>query len=53
MREVIDDSTGTVLGIVERERAYSTVHEGAVYLHLGEQYGVTSLDLETQGPCAF
>ena len=32
----------------ERERAYSTVHEGAVYLHLGEQYGVTTLDLETR-----
>ena len=32
---VIDGATGSVLGIVERERAYSTVHEGAVYLHLG------------------
>ena len=27
-----------VLGLVERSRAYSTVHEGAVYLHLGESY---------------
>ena len=35
-----------MLGLVERERAYSTVHEGAVYLHLGEQYLVESLDLE-------
>ncbi len=35
-----------MLGLVERERAYSTVHEGAVYLHLGEQYLVRSLDLE-------
>ena len=35
---------GTVLGVVERERAYSTVHEGAVYLHLGEQYVVEVLD---------
>ena len=34
-----------VLGIVERERAYSTVHEGAVYLHLGEQWLVRELDL--------
>jgi DEAD/DEAH box helicase domain-containing protein len=42
---VIDATTGTVLGIVERERAYSTVHEGAVYLHLGEQWLVRELDL--------
>ncbi|HEY3541540.1 MAG TPA: DEAD/DEAH box helicase [Gaiellaceae bacterium] len=42
---VVDASTGSVLGIVERERAYSTVHEGAVYLHLGEQWLVRELDL--------
>jgi DEAD/DEAH box helicase domain-containing protein len=42
---VVDAETGTVLGIVERERAYSTVHEGAVYLHLGESYLVRDLDL--------
>jgi DEAD/DEAH box helicase domain-containing protein len=42
---VVDASTGTVLGLVERERAYSTVHEGAVYLHLGEQWLVRELDL--------
>jgi DEAD/DEAH box helicase domain-containing protein len=33
-----------VLGLVERERAYSTVHEGAIYLHLGERYLVRELD---------
>jgi DEAD/DEAH box helicase domain-containing protein len=42
---VVDVSTGSVLGLVERERAYSTVHEGAVYLHLGERYLVRELDL--------
>src|SRR5437870_7344990 len=42
---VVDAGTGTVLGIVERERAYSTVHEGAVYLHLGEQWLVRELDI--------
>jgi DEAD/DEAH box helicase domain-containing protein len=42
---VVDESTGTVLGIVEHERAYSTVHEGAVYLHLGEQWLVHELDV--------
>ena len=41
---VVDGSTGTILGLVERGRAYSTVHEGAVYLHLGESYLVRQLD---------
>jgi DEAD/DEAH box helicase domain-containing protein len=43
---VVEAQTGTVLGIVERERAYSTVHEGAIYLHLGESYLVRELDLQ-------
>jgi DEAD/DEAH box helicase domain-containing protein len=43
---VVDVGTGTILGLVERERAYSTVHEGAVYLHLGGSYRVLELDLE-------
>jgi DEAD/DEAH box helicase domain-containing protein len=43
---VVDASTGSLLGLVERERAYSTVHDGAVYLHMGEQYLVEELDLE-------
>jgi DEAD/DEAH box helicase domain-containing protein len=42
---VVEAESGTVLGIVERERAYTTVHEGAVYLHLGESYLVRELDL--------
>jgi len=45
---IVDEETGAVLGTSERERAFSTVHEGAVYLHLGEQYGVTALDLGTR-----
>jgi DEAD/DEAH box helicase domain-containing protein len=45
---VIDTTTGSVLGLVEHERAYSTVHDGAVYLHLGEAYRVTELDLEAR-----
>jgi DEAD/DEAH box helicase domain-containing protein len=45
---VVEAQTGTVLGIVERERAYSTVHEGAVYLHLGESYLVRELDLQSR-----
>jgi DEAD/DEAH box helicase domain-containing protein len=42
---VVEGDTGSVLGIVERERAYSAVHPGGVYLHLGEQYLVRELDL--------
>jgi DEAD/DEAH box helicase domain-containing protein len=43
---VVDVETGSLLGLVERERAYSTVHDGAVYLHMGERYLVEELDLE-------
>jgi DEAD/DEAH box helicase domain-containing protein len=42
---IVDASSGTVLGIVEQERAFATVHEGAIYLHLGENYRVRELDL--------
>ena len=45
---VVEAQSGTVLGVVERERAYSTVHEGAVYLHLGESYLVRELDLQAR-----
>ena len=45
---IVEGSTGTMLGIVEQERAYSTVHEGAVYLHLGASYRVRELDLNAR-----
>ena len=41
----VDGETGSLLGLVERDRAYSTVHEGAVYLHLGSST-VDALSLE-------
>src|SRR2546422_3058073 len=41
---IVDAETGSVLGVAERSRAYSTVHPGAVYLHLGESYLVRELD---------
>jgi DEAD/DEAH box helicase domain-containing protein len=44
---IVDGSTGAVLGAVERSRAYSTVHEGAIYLHLGESFLVRELNLNT------
>jgi DEAD/DEAH box helicase domain-containing protein len=45
---IVDGSNGTVLGIAEQERAFTTVHEGAIYLHLGESYRVRALDLENR-----
>jgi DEAD/DEAH box helicase domain-containing protein len=45
---VVDESSGSLLGLVERERAYTTVHDGAVYLHLGEQYLVRVLDHDSR-----
>jgi DEAD/DEAH box helicase domain-containing protein len=45
---IVEGSTGTLLGLSEESRAYSTVHEGAIYLHLGESYRVQTLDLEAR-----
>ncbi len=42
---LIEAGTGEVLGTIEAGRAYATVHEGAVYLHLGRSYEVLELDL--------
>jgi DEAD/DEAH box helicase domain-containing protein len=42
---LIDAASGEVLGTIEATRAYSTVHEGAVYLHMGRSYHVLELDL--------
>ena len=43
---VVDVSSGELLGTVEAARAFSTVHQGAIYLHLGRPYEVRELDLE-------
>ena len=37
---------GRLLGTVDGSRALSTVHEGALYLHQGQQYRVVELDLD-------
>jgi DEAD/DEAH box helicase domain-containing protein len=42
---VIDRDSGEMLGHVEAERAFDTVHPGAVYLHLGRSYEVAELDI--------
>jgi DEAD/DEAH box helicase domain-containing protein len=42
---LIDTGSAEVLGTVEAARAYATIHEGAIYLHLGRSYLVLELDL--------
>ncbi len=41
---IVDGTSGDILGTVERSRAYSTVHTGAVYLHRGQSFLVHELD---------
>jgi DEAD/DEAH box helicase domain-containing protein len=43
---VVEAASGEMLGLVEAERAFTTVHPGAVYLHLGRSYEVDRLDVE-------
>ncbi len=43
---IVDVASGELLGSTEATRAHSTVHEGAIYLHLGRSYEVRELDLE-------
>ncbi len=45
---LVDISSGELLGTIEAGRAYSTVHPGAVYLHLGRSYLVLELDLDAR-----
>ena len=45
---VVDAGSGEMLGTVEAERAFSTVHPGAVYLHLGASYEVRELDVDSR-----
>jgi DEAD/DEAH box helicase domain-containing protein len=43
---VIERDAGEMLGMVEAERAFTTIHPGAVYLHLGRSYEVDRLEIE-------
>lgn len=43
---LVDEATGRMIGTVDRSSAHSTVHPGAVYLHMGETWLVRDLDLE-------
>lgn len=42
---IVESRTGRVLGTVDEARAHAAVHTGAVYLHQGQPYVVTELDL--------
>jgi DEAD/DEAH box helicase domain-containing protein len=43
---IVDVSSGELLGSTEAARAHSTVHQGAIYMHLGRSYEVRELDLD-------
>jgi len=42
---IVENGTGRVLGTIDAERADAAVHTGAVHVHQGSTYVVTSLDL--------
>ena len=44
--EIIERSTGQVIGVVDPDAADRTVHQGAVYLHQGQSFMVTELDID-------
>jgi DEAD/DEAH box helicase domain-containing protein len=45
---VVDAESGEMLGTVDAARAFKTVHDGAVYLHMGRSYEVRALDLDAR-----
>ncbi|MFC3818461.1 DEAD/DEAH box helicase [Planomonospora venezuelensis] len=44
--QVVESSTGRLLGTVDEPASHTTVHTGAVYIHRGETFMVEELDLE-------
>jgi DEAD/DEAH box helicase domain-containing protein len=44
--QVVESSTGRLLGTVDASAAHTSVHDGAVHLHQGRTYLVRRLDLE-------
>jgi DEAD/DEAH box helicase domain-containing protein len=44
--QIVDVANGELLGTVEAARAFSTTHDGAVYLHMGRSYEVQELDVD-------
>lgn len=46
--QVVESSTGRLLGTVDEPSAHTAVHTGAVYLHQGETFLVEKLDLDAE-----
>ncbi|TET15430.1 MAG: DEAD/DEAH box helicase [Dehalococcoidia bacterium] len=46
--QLVDVTSGRLLETVEEANAFFQIHPGAVYLHQGESYLVTELDLKTR-----
>ncbi|GAB4249141.1 MAG: DEAD/DEAH box helicase [Thermoleophilia bacterium] len=46
--DIVDEETGDILGTQEAETAFGTLHPQAVYLHQGESFLVTRLDIEAR-----
>ncbi len=44
--QLVEASTGRLLGTVDSGRAHTTVHDRAIYIHQGETYVVERLDLD-------
>jgi DEAD/DEAH box helicase domain-containing protein len=44
--KIVEQATGRLVGTVDQPSAHILVHTGAVYLHQGELYLVTALDLD-------
>jgi DEAD/DEAH box helicase domain-containing protein len=45
---IVEEETGDIVGTEGAEMAFSALHPGAVYLHMGDSYLVTKLDLDSR-----
>jgi DEAD/DEAH box helicase domain-containing protein len=43
---IVEEATGRLLGTVDAGASHTTVHDGAVYLHQGDSFVVSRLDLD-------
>jgi DEAD/DEAH box helicase domain-containing protein len=46
--EIVEVKNGEALGTAEFARAFSTLHPGAIYLHMGRSFHVRELDLDAR-----
>ena len=45
---IVDEVANRVIGTIDAVRAFHETHTGAIYLHLGQQYLVKTLDVEAR-----